>query len=52
MGAMDVRPDEAIDNGPVALRRYREDDLDALLKAVTESFDHLRRWLPWAFGSG
>ena len=25
MGAMDVRPDEAIDNGPVALRRYRED---------------------------
>ena len=42
------RPDEVIEHGPVTLRRYREDDLDALLEAVTESLGHLRPWMPWA----
>ena len=41
-------PDEVITCGQVTLRRYREDDLDALLQAVTESLDHLRPWMPWA----
>jgi len=32
----------------VLLRRHREDDLDAVYGAVTESLDHLRPWMPWA----
>ena len=47
---LDARPDEVIENGPVILRRYREDDLDAVFRAVTESIDHLRPWAPWAQG--
>ena len=42
------RPDEIIDHRQVRLRRHREDDLDAVYQAVTESLDHLRPWLPWA----
>jgi ribosomal-protein-serine acetyltransferase len=42
------RPDELIERGPVTLRRYREDDLDAVVAAVTASGEHLRRWMPWA----
>ncbi len=45
---MDMRPDEVIEHGQVILRRYREDDLDAVVAAVTESLDHLRPWMPWA----
>jgi len=41
-------PDEVITCGQVTLRRYREDDLDAVFQAVTESLDHLRPWMPWA----
>ena len=41
-------PDEIIEHGQVTLRRYREDDLDAVHQAVTESLDHLRPWMPWA----
>ena len=41
-------PPEVIEHGPVILRRYHEDDLDALFEAVTESLDHLRPWMPWA----
>ncbi len=47
---MDARPDEVIESGAVTLRRYRADDLDDLLTAVGESFDHLRPWLPWVTG--
>ena len=47
-GRENERPAEVIERGPVTLRRYREDDLDALFEAVTESLDHLRPWLPWA----
>jgi len=43
-----ARPDESIDHGQVRLRRYREDDLDAVFQAVTGSLDHLRPWMPWA----
>ena len=43
-----ARPDELIEHGPVTLRRYREDDVDAVFDAVTESLDHLRPWMPWA----
>ena len=45
---MDPRPDEVTENGAVTLRRYREDDVGALLSAVTESLNHLRPWMPWA----
>jgi ribosomal-protein-serine acetyltransferase len=47
---MTERPEDLLEYGPVTLRRYREDDLDALLQAVSESEDHLRPWLPWAAG--
>jgi RimJ/RimL family protein N-acetyltransferase len=41
-------PDEVIEYGQVTLRRCREDDVDALFRAVIESLDHLRPWMPWA----
>ena len=47
---MDARPDEVIEIGAATLRRYRADDLDALLEAVGDSYDHLRAWLPWVIG--
>jgi RimJ/RimL family protein N-acetyltransferase len=49
-GRENKRPNELIEHAPVTLRRYREDDLDALFDAVTESIDHLRPWAPWAAG--
>jgi ribosomal-protein-serine acetyltransferase len=42
-----TRPDEVIEYGPVTLRRYRADDLEALHGAAMESLDHLRPWFPW-----
>ena len=50
MDPMDAGPDEVISRGDVTLRRYRADDLDAVLEAVTGSADHLRPWMPWAAG--
>ena len=47
-GRMDVSPDEVISRGDVTLRRYRPDDLDTVLQAVTDSADHLRPWMAWA----
>ena len=47
---MTERPEDLIEHGPVILRRYREDDLDALVQAVSESEDHLGPWLPWVAG--
>jgi ribosomal-protein-serine acetyltransferase len=41
-------PDAVIDLGPVTLRRFGEDDVDAVFRAVTESLDHLTPWMPWA----
>jgi ribosomal-protein-serine acetyltransferase len=43
-----MTPDEVVEHAPVTLRRLREDDLDAVFQAVTESLDHLRPWMPWA----
>ena len=48
--ANEPRPDELIEHGPVTLRRYRADDVEAVFAAVTESLDHLRPWMPWAAG--
>jgi len=48
MDARPDRPEEVIEHGQVLLRRHREDDLDAVYEAVTESLDHLRPWMPWA----
>src|SRR5580704_12103333 len=45
---MTERPAEILEHGPVTLRRYRPDDLDAVFQAVTESLGHLRPWMPWA----
>jgi ribosomal-protein-serine acetyltransferase len=42
------RPAEIIEQEEVTLRRWREDDLDELFRAVAESLDHLRPWMPWA----
>jgi ribosomal-protein-serine acetyltransferase len=47
---MTERPEDLLIHGPVTLRRYRTDDLDALTQAVSESEDHLRPWLPWVAG--
>jgi ribosomal-protein-serine acetyltransferase len=33
--------------GAFALRRYRHDDASELAKAVGESLEHLRPWMPW-----
>jgi ribosomal-protein-serine acetyltransferase len=41
-------PAEVIDAGPVVLRRWRPDDLDASCAAVFASLEHLRPWMPWA----
>jgi RimJ/RimL family protein N-acetyltransferase len=42
------RPPEVIDAGPAVLRRWRPADLDATCRAVFESLEHLRPWMPWA----
>ncbi len=49
-GRMDARPDEVISRGAVTLRRWRPDDLEAVLAAVTDSAGHLSPWLSWAAG--
>ncbi|MFC5184579.1 GNAT family N-acetyltransferase [Actinomadura harenae] len=42
------RPPERIVLPGLTLRRPAEDDVPALLKALTESFEHLHPWMPWA----
>ncbi len=49
-GRMGPRPDAVIDRGAVTLRRWRPDDLEAVLAAVTDSAGHLSPWLSWAAG--
>ncbi|MET7638714.1 GNAT family N-acetyltransferase [Streptomyces sp. NPDC005438] len=41
-------PPEILRNDQVELRRWRAADLDALDRAIHESLDHLRPWMPWA----
>ena len=47
-GLENKRPNELIEHAPVTLRRFRAEDVDALFRAVTESLDELRPWMPWA----
>jgi ribosomal-protein-serine acetyltransferase len=42
------QPAETLARGPVTLRRYRPEDLDALERAIEDSLDHLLPWMPWA----
>jgi RimJ/RimL family protein N-acetyltransferase len=41
-------PPEAIDAGPVRLRRWRVADAAVVAGIVTENLEHLRPWMPWA----
>lgn len=43
-----IPPPDEVPAGRVILRRYRGDELPALLEAVTSSLEHLQRWMPWA----
>ncbi|MGI5169266.1 GNAT family N-acetyltransferase [Spirillospora sp. CA-253888] len=43
-----ARPPEKIVLAGLLLRRFTEDDLDALHRAKTEAFEHLHPWMPWA----
>ena len=45
-----ARLPEELDAGPLVLRRWREEHLDAVVAAVTESLAELRPWMPWAGG--
>jgi RimJ/RimL family protein N-acetyltransferase len=39
---------EVIDAGPVILRRNRPADAEPVARAVAESLEHLKPWMPWA----
>ena len=42
-------PEEiAVDGRGLVLRRWRASDLDAVVAAVAQSQEELRRWMPWA----
>lgn len=41
-------PPAEITAGPLLIRRGVPDDAEALARAVEESLDHLRPWMPWA----
>lgn len=41
-------PPETLSHGQVSLRRWRQDDVAALLAAVLQSQEDLRSWMPWA----
>jgi len=38
---------DELTDGRVRLRRYRDEDVQALFAAATESIDHMRPWMPW-----
>jgi ribosomal-protein-serine acetyltransferase len=40
--------EEFFEHDGVRLRRWRDDDLDTLLRVVDESLDHLSPWMAWA----
>jgi RimJ/RimL family protein N-acetyltransferase len=44
------QPSESLTCGKARLRRWRADDADTAYRAVTESLEHLRPWMPWAAG--
>ncbi|MFI0778923.1 GNAT family N-acetyltransferase [Streptomyces sp. NPDC021212] len=41
-------PAETLRSGQVELRRWRMSDLEPLRRAIEESLDHLKPWMPWA----
>ena len=43
---MPVLP-ELIEDGPLVLRRWRVEDAELQHRAVMESLEHLRPWMPW-----
>jgi len=45
---MEASPPDELHAAPVVLRRYRGDELSALVEAVSASVEHLRPWMPWA----
>lgn len=40
-------PRERIEVGELVVRRYVEDDAEAMEESVTESLEHLRPWMEW-----
>ena len=38
---------EAVDDGVIRLRRYRDDDVDAIYEAARESIAEIAPWMPW-----
>ena len=42
------RPAEVLEHDGVRLRRWRRADLDASLRTVAESLEHLKPWMAWA----
>jgi ribosomal-protein-serine acetyltransferase len=45
-----LTPAEVLPAGPVELRRWRPEDVDALCEVVVGSLDHLLPWMAWAEG--
>ena len=45
---MSTKPPDRIELDPLVLRRFVEDDADALSDAIAESIAELRPWMPWA----
>jgi RimJ/RimL family protein N-acetyltransferase len=43
-----MRPSDHIDAPPLVLRPYRDDDVQALSRAIAQSIEHLRPWMGWA----
>lgn len=41
-------PPDRISVGDVTLRPWRDGDVDAMARAVAESLEHIRPWMPWA----
>lgn len=41
-------PPESITQGDLTIRRYTLEDVGELVRATSESYDHLRPWMPWA----
>lgn len=42
-----MRPPDEIPAGDVVLRPWRPDDREAMARAIAESAEHLRPWMPW-----
>lgn len=42
-----LRLPDHLEGDGLVLRRWRREDAEALVYAVTESADHLRPWMPW-----